>query len=147
MAVLDPHGDFAYGLLDFIPKHRTDDLVFFDPSDRERPVGLNLLEAKTAEEQDLTVSQAQSIMIKMFGPEIFGPRLQDYFANGCYALMDYPTGGSLIEIVKIFTDQNFQQERIKHLKKPSARAWWNVTYAAMGDRERQEMIPYFAAKF
>lgn len=147
IAVLDPHGDFASGLLDFIPKSRADDLIYFDPSDTERPLGLNLLEADTDEEKELAVSEATSIMIKMFGNEVFGPRLQDYFKNGCFALMDYTEGGSLIEIVKLFTDENFQKLRIQTLKNPIVRAWWKTTYASMGDREKQEMIPYFAAKF
>ena len=123
MAVLDPHGDFAHGLLDFIPKTRADDLVFFDPGDISRPMGLNLLEADTEDEKQMTVSEATSIMIKIFGSEIFGPRIVDYFRNGCLTLMDYPEGGSLIEIVKLFTDENFQDARRKTLKDPTVKAW------------------------
>lgn len=145
--MLDPHGDFANGLLDFIPKSRADDLVFFDPSDVDRPIGLNLLEAETDDEKQLTVEEANNIMIKIFGPEIFGPRIQDYFRNGCLALMDYSEGGTLIEIVKLFTDEEFQRTRIMQIKNPIVKTWWNTTYKAMGDREKAEMIPYFAAKF
>lgn len=147
LAVLDPHGDFANGLLDFIPKTRADDLIFFDPSDLMRPMWLNLLEADTEDEKQMVVSEATNIMIKIFGPEIFGPRLIDYFRNGCLTLMDYPDGCSLVEIVKLFTDQNFQESRRKEVKSPVVRAWWDHTYASMWDREKAEMIPYFAAKF
>lgn len=147
MAVLDPHGDFASGLLDFIPKSRADDLIFFDPSDLTRPMGLNLLEADTDDEKQMVVGEATNIMVKIFGSEIFGPRIIDYFRNGCLTLMDYAEGGSLIEIVKLFTDENFQKERRAQLKNPVVKTWWDHTYASMGDREKAEMIPYFAAKF
>lgn len=147
LAVLDPHGDFATGLLDFIPKTRAEDLIFFDPADQGRPMGLNLLEADTDDEKQMAVSEATSIMIKIFGPEIFGPRIQDYFRNGCLALMDYPEGGTLIELIKLFTDENFQRERVQTIKNPIVKTWWKTTYAAMGDREKAEMIPFFAAKF
>ena len=147
LAVLDPHGDFATGLLDFIPKTRAEDLIFFDPADQGRPMGLNLLEADTDDEKQMAVGEATSIMIKIFGPEIFGPRIQDYFRNGCLALMDYPEGGTLIELIKLFTDENFQRERIQTIKNPIVKTWWKTTYAAMGDREKAEMIPFFAAKF
>lgn len=147
IAVLDPHGDFATGLLDFIPKTRAEDLIFFDPADQSRPMGLNLLEADTDDEKQMAVGEATSIMIKIFGPEIFGPRIQDYFRNGCLALMDYPEGGTLIELIKLFTDENFQRERIQTIKNPIVKTWWKTTYAAMGDREKAEMIPFFAAKF
>lgn len=147
LAVLDPHGDFATGLLDFIPKTRAEDLIFFDPADQGCPMGLNLLEADTDDEKQMAVGEATSIMIKIFGPEIFGPRIQDYFRNGCLALMDYPEGGTLIELIKLFTDENFQRERVQTIKNPIVKTWWKTTYAAMGDREKAEMIPFFAAKF
>lgn len=147
LAVLDPHGDFATGLLDFIPKTRAEDLIFFDPADQGRPMGLNLLEADTDDEKQMAVGEATSIMIKIFGPEIFGPRIQDYFRNGCLALMDYPEGGTLIELIKLFTDENFQRERVQTIKNPIVKTWWKTTYTAMGDREKAEMIPFFAAKF
>lgn len=131
LAVIDPHGDFAEGLLDFIPKNRGDDLIFFDPSDVNCPMGLNLLEGETEQDKQDAVGEATNIMLKLFGPEVFGPRLIDYFSNGCHALMDYPQGGTLIEIVKLFTDENFQKDRINHIKNPVVRSWWNVTYSAM----------------
>lgn len=36
---------------------------------------------------------------------------------------------------------------LKNLKNPVVRTWWEKTYNAMGDREKQEIIPYFQAKF
>lgn len=90
LAVMDPHGDFAKGLLDFIPRERAEDLVYFDPGDLSRPMGLNLLEAKNDDEKQMVVADSTNIMIKLFGNEIFGPRIQDYFRNGCLTLLDYP---------------------------------------------------------
>lgn len=147
MAVLDPHWDFAQGLLDFIPKSRADDLVYFDPADLSRPMGLNLLEATTDDEKQMVVADATNIMIKLFGNEIFGPRIQDYFRNWCLTLMDCPTGGAITDLIRLFTDDNFQRERRTTLKNPVVKAWWDYTYAKMGDREKGEIIPYFAAKF
>lgn len=63
------------------------------------------------------------------------------------ALMDYPQGWALTDIVRIFTDQEFQKDRVRNVKNPVVKAWWESTYAAMWDREKAEIIPYFAAKF
>ena len=147
IAVLDPHGDLAKDLLPFIPKERADDLVYFDPGDLSRPMGLNLLEANSEDEKQMVVADATNIMIKLFGGEIFGPRIQDYFRNGCLTLMDCPTGGAITDLIRLFTDENFQRERRTTLKNPIVRTWWDHTYAKMGDREKGEIIPYFAAKF
>jgi hypothetical protein len=53
-------------ILPFIPKERADDVIYFDPSDLDRPMGLNLLEADTPEERELVAMDALNIMIKLF---------------------------------------------------------------------------------
>lgn len=50
-------------------------------------------------------------------------------------------------MVRLFTDKDFQQERVRQVKNPIVKNWWEKTYAQMGDREKKEIIPYFAAKF
>lgn len=147
IAVIDPHGDLAKDLIPFIPRSRADDVIIFDPADVARPMWLNLLEAHTPDERDLVAQDALNIMIKLFWNEVFWPRIQDYFRNWVLALMEYPDWWALTDIVNLFTNEDFQKERIRHVKNPVVKAWWEKTYASMWDREKQEMIPYFAAKF
>ena len=147
LAIIDPHGDLVRDILPFIPKERADDVIYFDPSDLDRPMWLNLLEADTPEEKELVAMDALNIMIKLFWNEIFGPRIQDYFRNAVLALMDYPQWWAITDVVRMFTDEEFQKDRVRHVKNPIVKAWWEKTYASMWDREKQEMIPYFAAKF
>ncbi|MDD2871427.1 MAG: DUF87 domain-containing protein [Candidatus Gracilibacteria bacterium] len=147
VCIIDPHGDLARDVMPFIPRERADDVVIFDPSDLDRPLGLNLLEADTDEEKELVAMDALNIMIKLFGNEVFGPRIQDYFRNAVLTLMDYPGGGAITDVVRLFTDVDFQKDRTRHVKNPIVKNWWDKTYASMGDREKAEIIPYFAAKF
>lgn len=147
MAVIDPHGDLVKDLMPFIPRERADDVILFDPSDTSRPMWLNLLEAKDQEEKDLVAMDAMNIMIQLFWAEIFGPRIQDYFRNWVLTLMDHPQGWAVTDIVRLFTDNEFQKNYITHVKNPIVKSWWTNTYAAMWDREKWEIIPYFAAKF
>lgn len=145
--IIDPHGDLARDLLPFIPRERADDVIVFDPSDLDRPMWLNLLEAETEDEKELVAMDALNIMIKLFGNEIFGPRIQDYFRNAVLTLMDYPQGWAITDVVRLFTDTDFQKDRVRHVKNPIVKNWWEKTYASMWDREKAEIIPYFAAKF
>ncbi len=147
ICVIDPHWDLIKDLIPFIPRSRADDVIIFNPADLERPVWINLLEASSVEEKDLVAMDAMNIMIKLFGNEIFGPRIQDYFRNWVLTLMDYPEWWALTDIVRLFTDNDFQKERIRHLKNPIVKAWWEKTFAAMWEREKWEIIPYFSAKF
>lgn len=147
LCIIDPHGSLIEDVIPFIPRERADDVIYFNPGDLERPLGLNLLEADTPEEQDWVALEAMNIMIKLFDEEVFGPRIQDYFRNGCLTLMASPDGGSLTDVVRLFTDDDFQKERVKHVKNPIVKSFWENQMAKTGAREKQEMIPYFAAKF
>ena len=71
--------DLAEDILAYIPKERAKDVIYFDAGDEERPMGLNLYEINILDEADRVVNDATEIFLKMFGPEIFGPRLQEYF--------------------------------------------------------------------
>ena len=147
IAVVDPHGSLIEDILPFIPRDRADDVIYFNPADMERPMGLNLLEGGTWEEKEYVALEAMNIMVKLFNEEIFGPRIQDYFRNGCLTLMSDPEGGAITDIVRLFTDDDFQKLKVEHVTNPIVRSFWEHQMAKTGAREKQEMIPYFAAKF
>jgi hypothetical protein len=42
LAVIDPHGDLIETVLNYIPKHRINDVIVFDPTDPQAVVKLNL---------------------------------------------------------------------------------------------------------
>lgn len=147
LCVIDPHGSLIEDILPFIPRERADDVIYFDPSDMERPLGLNLLEGDTWEEKELVALDAMNIMIKLFDEEIFGPRIQDYFRNGCLTLMSDSHGAALTDIVRLFTDDDFARMKRQYVTNPVVASFWDHQMAKTGAREKQEMIPYFAAKF
>lgn len=147
LCIVDPHGQLIDDIVPFIPRERADDVIYFNPSDLERPIGMNLLEAETNEEKELVALDAMNIMIKLFNEEVFGPRIQDYFRNGCLTLMEDPEGGALTDIVRLFTDDQFQKLKVEKVKNPIVKSFWEHQMAKTGAREKQEMIPYFASKF
>ncbi len=148
ICVVDPHGSLVEDLFPYIPRSRADDIIYFNPADIERPMGLNMLEGKTDEERDLIALDAMNMMTKMFGEEIFGPRIQDYFRNGCLTLMsDEEEGGAITDLVRLFTDDEWGKYKVAKVKNPIVRSFWDKQMAQTGQREKQEMIPYFAAKF
>jgi hypothetical protein len=69
--LIDPHGDLAEEMLEYIPKERAKDVIYFDAGNDERPMGLNLYEINSIDEADRAVNDATEMFIKMFGAEIF----------------------------------------------------------------------------
>ena len=148
VCMIDPHGDLIEDALAHVPKERAKDIVLFNPADSERPMGLNLLEAHTPEEKDRASLDAMEIFIKLFGNEIFGPRIQHYFRNGCLTLMDdEEEGATILDVPRLFVDEDFQRYKVSKCRNTVVRSFWENEMAKTGAREKEEMIPYFSSKF
>lgn len=154
ICVVDPHWDLVEDVLNFVPKERAKDIIVFDPADTERPMWLNMLEVISTEpearkrEMDRAAMDATEIFIKIFWDEIFWPRIQHYFRNWCLTLMeDFEDGGTLIDVPRLFVDDAFMKYKTSKVKNPVVKSFWDHEYASTWEREKQEMIPYFSAKF
>ncbi len=154
LCIIDPHGDLVEDVLAFAPKERAKDIIVFDPADTERPMGLNMLEVISTDpdirkrEMDRAAMDATEIFIKIFGDEVFGPRIQHYFRNWCLTLMeDVEDWGTLIDVPRLFVDDAFMKYKTSKIKNPVVKSFWDHEYANTWDREKQEMIPYFSSKF
>jgi type IV secretory pathway TraG/TraD family ATPase VirD4 len=111
-------------------------------------MGLNLYEIDNLDQADRTVNDATEIFLKMFGPEIFGPRIQEYFKYGSLTLLeDFEDRPTLLDVTRLFTDDGYREFKLKKVTNAVVRNWREKTYNAMGDREKQEIIPYFSSKF
>jgi hypothetical protein len=114
--------------LRFFPKERIDDLIYFDASNFDYPIGFNVLSASTEDERNIITDDLVDMFVQMYGHEIFGPRIQDYFRNAVLALMEQPDGGTLTEIVRMFVDPAFQKIKLKSVTNPVVRTRWEKTY-------------------
>ncbi len=145
--LIDPHWDLCEHILKYIPKERIDDLIYFDFANTDYPIGFNMFDAQTEDERDIVTNDITEMFVSMYGHEIFWPRIQDYFRNASFLLMEQPDGGTLPEIMRLFTDEAFLDSKLRHLQNPVIRARWTKTYKSMWDREKAEIIPFLQAKF
>ena len=148
ICLIDPHGDLAEDVLSFVPKERAKDVVYFDAGNEDRPMGLNLYEINSLDEADRTVNDATEIFLKMFWPEIFGPRIQEYFKYGSLTILeDFDDRPTLLDVVRLFTDETYREIKTAKVTNAVVKNWWERTYNSMGDREKAEIIPFIQAKF
>jgi len=147
LCLIDPHGDLCEHILKHIPKERIEDLIYFDFANTDYPIAFNPFEAETPDERDIVTNDMVEMFENMYGKEIFWPRIQDYFRNAVMLLMEQPDWWTLPEIMRLFTDEAYLDAKLKNLTDPVIQARWNKTYKSMWDREKQEMIPFFQAKF
>ena len=147
VCVIDPHGDLIEDILQRIPQERIEDVIVFDPSDTERPIGLNMLEAKTPEEADFAVQEMIAIWQKMFPPEMLGPVFEHNMRNNLLTLIaDKENPGTLVDIPRLFTDAEFQKMKLQKVKDPQVRLYWEKEIAKTADFHKSEMYGYIISK-
>jgi len=148
VCVVDPHGDLVEHILAHVPKERARDVIYFNPSDIERPVGLNMLEADSPDQRDFVAQEMISIFYKLFPPEMIGPIFEHNMRNVMLTLMEGEQGnrGTIAEIPRIFTDTVFQKQRVALVKDPIVRAFWEKEMAKTADFHKSEMLGYIISK-
>jgi type IV secretory pathway TraG/TraD family ATPase VirD4 len=149
IAVVDPHGDLIDGVLSRIPASRAEDVIYFDPSDSERPMGLNMLEAKTEEQKHFVVTSIVGLMYKLYDPMktgIIGPRFEHAIRNAMLTVMVEP-GNTFVEVVRVLTDSAFVQELLPKLTDPIIRRYWTDQIAQTADFHKSEVLDYIVSKF
>ncbi|MEK7577389.1 MAG: type IV secretion system DNA-binding domain-containing protein [Patescibacteria group bacterium] len=149
VAVIDPHGDLVDGILERIPAERAEDVIYFDPSDTERPMGLNMLTADTEEQKHFVVTAIVGLMYKLYDPQktgIIGPRFEHAVRNAMLTIMVEP-GSTFIEVVRVLTDASFVQELLPKLTDPIIRRYWTDQIAQTADFHKSEVLDYIVSKF
>lgn len=148
VAVIDPHGDLVEDILPHVPKERVDDVIIFNPSDTERPLGLNMLEYETDEQKDFAVQEMIAIFYKLFGQEMIGPMFEHYMRNAMLALMeDKETGATIIEIPRMFTDDKFRKDKLKKVRNLIVKNFWEQEYEqSQAGQQAADMLSYVISK-
>ena len=139
LALLDPHGDLAEAALAHIPRHRTNDLVYLNPADADRPIGFNPL-SRVPDDLKPIVADGIVSAFRHVWPESWGPRLDYILTNAVRTLLDVP-GATLLMLPRLLVDEIFRMHIVeRHVSDPVVRSFWTNEYAAYSDSFRVEAI-------
>ncbi len=149
LCFMEPHGDGIEELLELVPPERAEDVILFDPSDKERPVGLNLLEVANYDEMHIVASSIINLMYKLYDPHrtgMVGPRFEHAIRNAMLTLATVP-GATFVEVNRALTDQKYVQEILPNVKDPIVKRYWTDQIAQTSDFHKSETLDYIASKF
>ncbi|MDP9211830.1 MAG: type IV secretion system DNA-binding domain-containing protein [bacterium] len=138
LAVVDPHGDFIESVLDHIPPERVNDVIVFNPADRDYPIAFNILEKVERDAKPLVASGVVGVFEKIYGHS-WGPRLEHILRNTILALLDYPDS-TLLDVPKLLANEKFRQEVISHIEDPVVKNFWTDEFGNYTERQRVEAI-------
>src|SRR3989344_9464314 len=138
VAVVDPHGDMVERLLNFGPRSRINDVVYFNPADIEHPIAFNILEKVSSEQKHLVVSGLIGVFKKIWA-DSWGPRLEYVLHHSISALLEYP-GSTLLGIMKMLVDKSYRNRVIEKVRDPVVKSFWVDEYSKYPDRFQSEAI-------
>lgn len=149
LCVIDPHGDLIETLLSFVPPERAEDVIVFDPSDFERPLGMNMLEYNSPEQKTFVVNEMINIFDRLYDlKSTGGPIFEQYMRNALMLVMEDPeSGATLLETPKVLSDAEFRKYKLSKCKNIIVRDFWvKEAEKAGGDASLQNMVPYITSK-
>lgn len=149
---IDPHGQDIEKILGIIPPERMEDVIYFDPADVERPMGLNILEYNPAypEQKTFLTNETINIFKKLWEalPEAFGPIFEQYMRNAILLIMDDPESGStLLEVPKVLADAEFRKYKLSKTNNIVVKDFWEKeAEKAGGEASLANIVPYITSK-
>lgn len=135
---IDPHGDTAEKILDYIPSNRINDVVYFNPADIDFPVGFNILETVKDSQKHLVASGLMGVFKKIW-PDVWSARMEYILLNCVLALLDYP-GATLLGINRLLVDAEFRTRVIAKIRDPIVKTFWVAEFTTWTEKYATEAI-------
>lgn len=138
MAIIDPHGDLCEILLDFVPKRRINDVVYFNPSDKNYPISINPLEVRNKEEAELVVSGLMAIFTKVWA-NVWSARMEYILRNSFLTLAEVPNS-TLIDVLRLLSEQSYRNRVVEKLQDQALIHFWRNEFDKMPPNLQKEAI-------
>jgi len=137
--LLDPHGDLAQETLALVPKERIEDVVYFDPTDADYPIGFNPMFGVSRFEFKQNIAAGFiSIFKKIFGLN-WNERFEHVLRYTVLALLDYPAS-NILGIPRMLTDNLFRQSVIRYIGDPLVKKFWTTEFMTWNEQYANEAI-------
>lgn len=138
VAVLDPHGEYAERMLNFIPKERIDDVVYFNPGDLTQPMGFNMLEKPSMEMRHFVASGLMGVFKKLW-PDVWSARMEYFLSNSILAHLEMEDA-TLLGVNRIFGDATYRKAIVSRIQDPVVRGFWENEFAKLPEQFMREAV-------
>lgn len=149
VCIIDPHGELADKALSHVPKSRVEDVVYFNPSDIDRPLAMNMLEYDTEEQKTFVINEMIAIFDKLYDlRSTGGPMFEQYMRNAMLLVMDdRESGATLLEVPKVLSDESYRKYKLSKVKNKLVKDFWEKeAQKAGGEASLANMVPYITSK-
>ncbi len=137
--IIDPHGDLAADLLSRMPARHAERVHVLRLADKAHPRGFNFLERHEADDAQLVTSEFVELFEDLW-PKFCGPKMQHYLRQGLLTLLSHPEPQTVIELVRLLTDDSLRDRYIEHVEDPMLSAFWRTEWPGPRERDRDTSI-------
>lgn len=138
VAVIDPHGVLVDNILArSIPKRREKDVVLFDISDEEYPIGINLLSGPENLSSGMISGQALAVIRKIFADNWSSSRMEDALHAALMAATAID-GATIQSIPKLFYNSGYRAEALQSVRDPIALEFWYDEFEPLSAAHQRE---------
>jgi len=138
VAVIDPHGDLAKNLLEFIPDKRINDTIYIDPGNTDKPIAFNPFASVPSEFRQIVTRELIEIFKKQFESN-WSARIEHVFRFATLATLEDPEG-TLYGLMQMLIDSDYRKRVVEHISDEVVRRFFTVEYAAFSQKYDQEAI-------
>jgi len=136
LAFMDPHGEAAEELLNYIPKERIKDVVYFNPCDLNYPIAFNIMEASDPDTRHLIAAGLMGVFKKIW-PDVWSARMEYILHNSILALLEYPKS-TLLGINRMLSEVDYRREVVDKITDPMVKLFWTKEFARYTQRYEVE---------
>ena len=122
IAFVDPHGEAAEGLLDFVPANRVNDVIYFNPADIEYPIAFNVMEKVDFRYRHLVAAGLMGVFKKVW-PDVWSARMEYILNNSILALLEYPEA-TILGVNRMLADTEYRKKVVEKITDPVIKAFW-----------------------
>lgn len=138
VGIFDPHGDLINSVLDYIPKERIQDVIYFNSSDIDHIIAYNPLYGVREENGYQVASNIVSVFKKLWS-ESWGPRMEHILRNTIYTLTYYRQA-TLLDISSLLTNYSFRVEVLHHVDNQTLQDFWSKEFTPLSPQQKNEHI-------
>ena len=138
VGIVDPHGEFAEKMLDFVPKNRINDVIYFNPADLDFPIAFNVMERVDISHRHLVAAGLLGVFKKIW-PDVWSARMEYILNNTILALLEVP-GTTLLGINRMLGDRTYRDKIVQKVTDPAIKFFWLQEFAHYPPRFREEAI-------
>ncbi len=138
LCAIDPHGDLIDAVIENIPENRVNDVILFDPSDAEFPIGFNILQANSEIEKTLLSSDLVAAFKRI--STSWGDVMDAVLANAVLAIVESRRGGTLFDLKRFLVERDFRNEFLASVEDETIRYFWQNEFPLIGGKPQGSIL-------